>query len=198
MFSIVISVSCMSVAAPPSLEDVLALKDPFTDARLVRLYDEKVRTTKHLLEAALDDIWKMLPDPFVTDKYIPELTAKHLVWFVTLQSPKVDPREVAAKGSGGAVIATMLVHIGMPAIPSLLDQLAITTEDTKEDKAHREAVASCIVSIYERGGEGREMAALRIKLYASKKDDKTKALILKALDFNFLKPPTKPDEKPKK
>lgn len=174
MFSIVISVSYMAVAAPPSLENVLAAKDPFMDARLVPLYDEKVRNTKHLLEDALDDIWKMLPDPFEMNKNNPSLIAKHLVWFVTIKSPKIDRREGAVNGSNGAVICTMLEHIGLPAIPHLLDQLAETKDATKEDIRHREVVTACIMNIYERGGEGQEMAVLRIKLYASKFDGEKK------------------------
>jgi hypothetical protein len=158
MYSSLFLLASVTIFAPPSYESVATFKDPFLDDRLLPLYKEEVRNSKVLLANALDAIWKMLPDPHEVRKNNHSMIAQHLVWFVTISSPKLDQREKAVNGSNGAAVKTMLEHIGLPAIPPLLEQLAITGDDFKEDRAHRQAVASCIVSIYDHGEDGREMA----------------------------------------
>jgi hypothetical protein len=169
------------------------------DYRVRRLHDKEVRADKDRLAAALDDLWKMLPPP---GKPLPrhrqgELAA-HLVPFITLESPKEDPREGLVGRDTGWPVYSMLLHIGMPAVPALLGQLR-TPGDTPAIRNHREWVARCLVEIYAEGGDGRRMAVERIKLYAESHPPAVKQRILSALEFTVLKPSPPPvDPVPKK
>jgi hypothetical protein len=92
----------------------------------------------------------------------------------------------------------MILHIGLPAVPALLDQLYLHADDTPESREHRWRAVYTLVEIYDEGGDGRRMTIERIKLFAESFGAPDKARILPALEHNSLKPPVPPVETPKK
>jgi hypothetical protein len=169
------------------------------DYRVLQLYDADVRKDKKRLAAVLDDIWKLLPEPATFQEQLQkEKMAKHLVWFITLDTP-ADPRERLVRGGGGAQVKSMVIHIGLPAVPALLSQLRYPLSDTEDARIYRMSLASCLVEIYNKGGDGRKMAVERIKMYAEGFRGEEKQRVLSALEYTVLKPSPPPvDRSPKK
>jgi hypothetical protein len=83
----------------------------------------------------------------------------------------------------------MLVQIGQPAIPSLFFELTREPNNARL-RDHRRMIASCIVDIYSIGGEGKAMAAQRIRIYADTWHPEMRTRILSVLELGvFLNPP---------
>lgn len=176
---------CFVLVAP----DLPKLSAPTrdTDKRVYKLYDESVRNDKARLAAALDDIWKAMPDPAQQHKRIE--FARQLIPFITLESPAPDARESIVGGGGGRPIHSMLLNIGLPIVPYLLEDLALPLSDEAVYRKHRDAIAFCIYKIYEQGGEPQKLASERIRLYAEKLPEAQKKQVLSVLESPRFKPP---------
>jgi hypothetical protein len=183
---------CISAVDPPFVPAPLDRSTMSLQVR--RLYNKDVRADKRQLAEALEGIWKIIPEPGHRQADL----ARQLVPFLNLNSPKDDPREALVGRGTGQPIASMLVQIGLPAVPALLDQLSQHTDDTPEGREHRERAVRCMVEIYDEGGDGRRMTNERIKLYAEDWPPNARKQILSALDYTILQPSPPPVEGPGK
>ena len=167
----------------------------WTNEHVRRLYDENVRNSPEKLADVLNKLWDAMPDPFKADKQ--RELAEQLMPFLTIGSPPGSPGQMAresAVGRGtGMPVYSMILNIGVPAVPALLQELL--KPDTKEYARHRETAVRAIVEIYDRGGEGRLLAAERIKLYAAPLKDAEKQHILGVLKMNSFLTPIDPNTK---
>jgi hypothetical protein len=190
-------VLCALVASADIPFPLLPTPGRDVDLRLQWLYKADVRKDKKRLAKVLDDIWKMLPEPSPAQEERKEEMAKHLVLFITLDAPADVRREGLVSGHTGVQIYNILLHIGLPAVPALLDHLQIPLPDTEDARVYRETVARCLVEIYGKGGDGRRMAVERIKLYAETHGypAEKKKRILSALELTALKPSPPPVER---
>jgi hypothetical protein len=103
MTAFIASCLCLTAVDPPELALVPPFDRHFTDHRVRRLYDKNVRGDKDRLAGALDEIWKLLPEPGKPLlRHRQADLARQLVPFLNLNSPKVDPREALVGRSTGS------------------------------------------------------------------------------------------------
>jgi len=179
MYYFVLIFLCLAPLDPPHIPT----PNRYTvDHRVRRLCRDEVRKDPKLLVETLDDIWIMIPD-MVSGKN-PETGAQLgiLAYFISLEQPNID-RRVENRGRDLVTpVFSMLVNVGLPSVPALLDQLLIVDDNSKDSRNHREMVVRCIVEIYDKGGDGRRMTVERIKMYAEDNTPEMKKRILAALD----------------
>ncbi|MBX9625687.1 MAG: hypothetical protein K2X82_17935 [Gemmataceae bacterium] len=170
-----------------------------TPPRVAPLYDPAVRGDPDRLAGVLENIWKLLPPVPAPEKAedLKEI-ARHLIRFGGLKSDRFRGREFAVVGTSGRPVHAMLVQIGLPAVPVLLEQLPVVSEDD-EIKARRLNAVQCLIDIYAAGGAGPEVAAARIRAYAAGlRSEEARKQVLSVLESNAFKPAPPPYEGPPK